>query len=122
MTTIGQSVIIQGEITSDEDLTIEGRVRGQVNLPREATWRRDASHGRGRSPRCRMAARLGNVKGTITATQRIELAASAVVEGSLSANLVVIADGATFHGQVDMDTHDCGKGGSVQGQSGSRRQ
>lgn len=102
MTTIGQSVIIQGEITSDEDLTIEGRVRGQVNLPREATLVVGMKAIVEADLRGARITILGNVKGTVTATQRIELAASAVVEGSLSANLVVMADGATFHGSIDM--------------------
>ncbi len=102
MTTIGRSVTIHGEITSDEDLTIEGLVQGQIHLPREATLVVGA-HARVEADlRGARITILGKVKGTISATQRIELAAGAVVEGNLSANLVVIADGANFHGRVDM--------------------
>ena len=45
----------------------------------------------------------GQVEGAIIASERIELASSANVEGSLSANRVVIAEGARFNGRIDMD-------------------
>ena len=44
----------------------------------------------------------GQLKGSITATERIELSASAHVEGALSANQVVIIEGARFDGGIDM--------------------
>jgi cytoskeletal protein CcmA (bactofilin family) len=45
----------------------------------------------------------GHVKGSIVASERIELAPSAAVEGSLSANRVVLSDGTHFNGRIDMD-------------------
>ena len=44
----------------------------------------------------------GQVKGAITATERIELGSKCRVEGSLSANAVVMWDGARFDGGIDM--------------------
>jgi cytoskeletal protein CcmA (bactofilin family) len=44
----------------------------------------------------------GTLKGSIVATEHIELTASAVVDGSLSAPNVVLADGARFTGSIDM--------------------
>src|ERR1043166_4789383 len=102
MTTLGPSLVIHGEITSDEDLTIEGHVKGHISLPR------DASLTIGRQATVEADLRgvqvtvLGNVKGTISATQRIELSPTAIVEGSLSAERILIADGATFNGNIDM--------------------
>jgi len=43
----------------------------------------------------------GQVKGSIVATERIELTPSAAVEGSLSANRVVLVDGTKFNGRID---------------------
>ncbi len=102
MTTIGTSVVITGELTSDEDLTINGRIRGPV-LMRGGTLTigeqaRVESDVRG----TRVVVR-GAVDGSIAASERIELHPSAVVSGSLSANQVVIADAATFNGRIDMD-------------------
>lgn len=101
MTSIGQSVIITGDVTSDEDLLIEGRVRGHIHL-------RDGMVTIGEQGRVEADVRgarvliRGTVRGTITASERIELAATAVVEGNLSANRIVIAEGARFSGSVDM--------------------
>ena len=46
---------------------------------------------------------FGKIKGAIVASERIDLAASATVEGSLSSNHVVLAEGTTFNGRIDMD-------------------
>ena len=45
----------------------------------------------------------GIVRGSVWASERIEVTASAGVHGSLSANRVVVADGAIVNGRVDMD-------------------
>ena len=44
----------------------------------------------------------GSLQGSIIATDRIELGAEASVRGSLSANHVVIVDGAHYDGSIDM--------------------
>jgi cytoskeletal protein CcmA (bactofilin family) len=46
---------------------------------------------------------LGELKGAIVASERIELASGATVEGSLSSNRVVLTDGTIFNGSIDMD-------------------
>ena len=101
MTRIGPSIVITGELTSDEDVIIEGHLRGQIHV-------RDAAltigeHGRIAADvhGARVLVR-GNVEGNITASERIELAAAATVRGSLSANQVVMVDGARFDGGIDM--------------------
>jgi cytoskeletal protein CcmA (bactofilin family) len=102
MTTIGPSLVITGELTSDEDLTINGQVKGPVAV-RTGTL---TIGEQGRVESDVRGARVvvhGAVTGTIAATERIELHKSAVVSGSLSANRVVIADAATFNGRIDMD-------------------
>jgi cytoskeletal protein CcmA (bactofilin family) len=102
MTVLGASISVRGEITSEEDLTIDGAVDGPISV-------RNATLTAG--PRARLtgdvrAARViieGCVRGKVSATERIELRASALVTGALSANQVVVADHATFNGAIDMD-------------------
>jgi cytoskeletal protein CcmA (bactofilin family) len=102
MTRIGTTISITGELTSSEDVTVEGRVDGQVLV-------RDAALTIGE--RAQICADLrgaqvivrGLVKGAISASERIELTPTATVDGSLSANRVVIAEGAQFNGRIDMD-------------------
>ena len=102
MTTIGSTITIKGEITSDEDLILECQLDGQVLL-------RDAAVTIGRTAMINADVRgarvtvLGHVKGSIAATERIELTTTATVIGNLSANQVVLEEGTTFSGRIDMD-------------------
>ena len=102
MTNIGPGITINGELTSNESLRLDGSVSGQVLL-------RDAELTIGQSARVDADVRatrvlvLGTVNGNIAASERIELGANASVTGSLSANKVVIVDGARFSGRVDMN-------------------
>lgn len=101
MTHIGPSVVFDGNLTCDEDITIECRLTGDLHV-------RDAALIVGKPARLESSIRAarvtvyGTVLGTISAGERIELTASAVVTGDLSATQVVIADGAQFHGRIDM--------------------
>ncbi len=87
---------------SGEDITVEGRVNGHLMV-------RDAALTIGEQAQLHADIRgtrvvvKGQLKGSIVASERIELEASASVEGSLSANRVVIADGSRFNGGIDMD-------------------
>lgn len=102
MTTIGPTISISGELSSSEDLTVQGRVNGHLLV-------RDAALTIGEQAQIQADIRgtrvlvKGHLKGSIVASERIELTASATVEGSLSANRVVIADGSSFNGGIDMD-------------------
>jgi len=101
MTIIGASLVITGELTSEEDLAIDGRIEGPVAV-------RGGTLTIGRLARVESdvrAARVvihGVVNGAVSATERIELHASAMVAGSLSANQVVVEEGASFNGPIDM--------------------
>jgi cytoskeletal protein CcmA (bactofilin family) len=102
MTTIGATFVITGDLTSGEDITVQGRVNGHVIM-------RDAVLTIGERAEMRADIRgsrvfvQGQVKGSIVASERIELAPSAAVDGTLSANRVVLVDGTRFNGSIDMD-------------------
>ena len=101
MTRIGHSFVISGELECAEDLLVDGRINGHLvvrdaQLTITPTGAVDAQiHGK------RVLVE-GQVKGAITATERIELASKSRVEGSLSADTVVMWDGARFDGGIDM--------------------
>jgi cytoskeletal protein CcmA (bactofilin family) len=100
-TRIGPTLVITGELECSEDLLIEGRVNGHVvmhdaQLTVTPTGAVDAQiHG------TRVLVE-GQVKGGISATERIELGSKSRVEGSLSADRIVMWDGARFDGGIDM--------------------
>jgi cytoskeletal protein CcmA (bactofilin family) len=100
-TRIGRTLVITGELESSEDLLIEGRVNGHLvvrdaQLTVTPTGTVEAQvHG------TRVLVE-GQVKGGITATERIELSSKCRVEGSLSADRIVMWEGARFDGGIDM--------------------
>ena len=102
MTTIGHSITIKGEVSSDEALRVDGNVRGQI-LMREAELTIGPSARVEADCRATRVLVLGTVRGNIAATARVELGASSNVTGDISADTVVLADGARFQGKVDMD-------------------
>jgi len=99
---IGPSLELQGELSGNEDLLIEGRVQGRIQLPQNAV----AIGAKGRVS-AQVLARLisieGEVDGNLVAEELIVLKKSARVRGDLVAPRVVIEDGARFKGTIDMD-------------------
>jgi cytoskeletal protein CcmA (bactofilin family) len=101
VTTIGSTIVISGELTSGEDITVQGQVNGHLTV-------REAALTIGEQARLQADVRgarvvvKGTLKGSIVASERIELAPTAAVEGSLSANRVILADGTRFNGRIDM--------------------
>jgi cytoskeletal protein CcmA (bactofilin family) len=101
MTRIGQSFVISGEFECSEDLIIEGRINGHL-VVRDATLTiAPAGAVQAQVHGARVLVE-GQLKGSVSATERIEITASARVEGSLSADRVVLRDGARFDGGIDM--------------------
>ena len=101
MTHIGPSIRISGDVLCDEDLTIHGHVTGRV-ISRAATLVIAHEAVIDAEVRGTRVVVLGRVKGPISATQRIELGPAATVTGSLSAEQIVMIEGAQFNGRIDM--------------------
>jgi len=102
VTTIGPTIVISGELTSGEDITVQGRVNGHVIVRESVLTIGEQAHLKADVRGARVLVK-GQLKGSIVASQRIELAPGAAVEGSLSANQVVLTDGTQFNGRIDMD-------------------
>jgi cytoskeletal protein CcmA (bactofilin family) len=100
---IGKSVVIKGELSGSEDLTIEGQVEGKIELRQSLLTI---------GPNARIKAQVfaktvvveGQVHGNITAGERIDIRDKGTVEGNLASPRVAIADGAHFRGSIDMQT------------------
>jgi cytoskeletal protein CcmA (bactofilin family) len=102
MTIIGPSLTLTGEVITEQDLTVEGRVKGYIVLRGGVLTVADGGHVAADIRGVRVVVD-GTVEGSITASERIELRPTAIVTGSLSANQVVLSDGARFNGRIDMD-------------------
>src|SRR6478609_6855955 len=99
-TVIGPSILINGKLTGDEDLTVRGRVEGELTLSRtlivEPTGVVKANVA------VKNAIISGVVVGNITATESVELTREGRMVGDIHAPRVIIVDGASFRGRVDM--------------------
>jgi cytoskeletal protein CcmA (bactofilin family) len=100
-TVIGGSIVIDGEISGEEDLIIRGTVKGRIilreNLIVEETGVVEADI------ETQNVTVSGQVTGNIVAVERVEISAGGRMVGDLKAPRILIADGAAFKGNVDMD-------------------
>jgi len=114
--TIGRSITIRGDVTGDEDLVIQGRVEGSVDLKQHAVT--VGAEGQVKaSITGRVVVIEGKVVGNVTAHERIVLRSTASVQGDISAPRVVLEDGARFRGGVDM-TEAGERGSAAKGANG----
>jgi cytoskeletal protein CcmA (bactofilin family) len=100
-TVIGAGIVIEGEIVTEEDVTIHGVVRGKVES-------KDAvSIEQGSTVEADVAGTevsvAGQLTGNVTATERVVIATGARMVGDVKAARFTIQDGAQFKGHVDMD-------------------
>ena len=97
---IGPNIRIQGELSGDEDLVVEGRVEGKISV----------SKGLRIGPQAQVNAEVkahhvtiaGRIVGNVTATEKVEILPSGILEGNIRAPKIAIAEGAQFKGSVDM--------------------
>jgi cytoskeletal protein CcmA (bactofilin family) len=99
---LGASLHVKGEITGNEDLAIDGSVEGLVQLE-------DRKLTIGASARltadviAREVVVYGNVKGNLRARDRIEIKKDGSVVGDLTTARIMIEDGASFKGSIEID-------------------
>ena len=87
---IGKSVVIKGELSGSEDLTIEGEVEGRIELKQHVLT--IGPHGRIRAEIFgKSVVVLGQVIGNIAATDKVAIRDNGSVEGDIAAPKVAIA-------------------------------
>ena len=98
---IGKSVIIKGELSGSEDLTIEGQVEGKIELRQNLLT--IGPNGRIKAQIfAKAVVILGEVTGNVTATEKVDIRDNGSVDGDIAAPRVAIAEGAHFRGSIDM--------------------
>ncbi len=100
-TVIGEELTIEGELTSDEEVVVEGTLRGTLTTGDNVTV---ASGGVVEADiQAASLAVGGQVTGNVTASDRVDLQAGGRLIGDVKSARLTIADGASFKGNVDMD-------------------
>jgi cytoskeletal protein CcmA (bactofilin family) len=105
LASIGKSIIINGELSGSEDLTIEGKVDGKIDLKDHVLT--VGANGRIKAQvSAKSIVVLGQVTGNLTATEKVDIKENGSVEGDVIAPRVAIADGSHFKGSIDMQRKD----------------
>jgi cytoskeletal protein CcmA (bactofilin family) len=98
---LGKSVVIKGELSGSEDLTLYGQMEGSIRLPDHtltigphADIKADIS--------AKAVVIMGAVTGSVTAGVKVEIRATGSVTGDIASPRLVIADGGCLRGRVSM--------------------
>ena len=99
--TIGENVLIAGQIFAKEDLVIDGQIDGQIeSLEHKVTI--------GKAARIKATIKgrdvviHGTVHGNVEASDKIDLRRDAHLVGDIRAARIAIEDGAIFKGSIDV--------------------
>ena len=124
VTIVGQGAKLEGTVVSAGSLRIDGQVKGQINADGDVVL----------SPQSQVEADIravnvtvaGRFKGNLFAKQTAELARGGRVDGNISSKSLIVAEGAVFNGQSNMDQQGQAAsppaGGAQQGQTSSQPQ
>ena len=99
--TIGESLVVKGELSGSEDLVVDGEVEGSISLRGQSLT--VGPNGRVRANiEARNVILHGRVDGDVHATERVELRKTASLTGNISTARISIEDGAFFKGMIDI--------------------
>jgi len=106
--TIGPSIFIKGDLSGDEDLVIEGRVEGKIDLKQHNVT--IGKNGRVHADVFGNTVVVeGEVDGNLFAQQQAILRQSGAVRGNITAPRVMLEDGSRFRGSIDMESKEAAK-------------
>lgn len=100
-THLSKTITLKGTITGNEDLFVDGKLEGSVELPSNSL-----TVGVNGQVQANVSAReviiLGKLNGNVTAADRVEIRAQGALTGDVSAARISIEDGAFFKGGIDI--------------------
>jgi cytoskeletal protein CcmA (bactofilin family) len=110
--TIGPSIFIKGDLSGDEDLVIEGKVEGKIDLKQHNVT--IGKNGRVRADVFGNTVVIeGEVDGNLFALQQAIVRQSGAVRGNITAPRVMLEDGSRFRGSIDMESKEAAKPGAA---------
>ncbi|NND44013.1 MAG: polymer-forming cytoskeletal protein [Xanthomonadales bacterium] len=102
---IGAGISINGDISGEENLVIEGKVEGKINLPGH-----QIEVGKAGRVHADIVAKFikveGEMQGDIDGKEKVIIASSGNVRGNITAPRVMLEDGAIFKGSIDINPND----------------
>ena len=109
---VGSSLVIQGDMSGDEDLVVQGRIEGSITLKKNLVT--VGKEGRVNATVNAKAIRVeGTVEGELRGKEQIIVTRTGSVNGNIVAPRVTLEDGCRFKGAIDMEGADPGGAGKV---------
>ena len=97
---IGRSMKLKGNISSDEEILIEGKVDGTIKMKHNVVV------GKSGKVKADISAREiiieGEVNGNVHGIVKVEIMPGGILNGDIISEKVVLAEGAKFKGNIDM--------------------
>ena len=112
-TLITSSTVIRGRVSGQEDIDLDGRIEGQIEI--DGTLKVDAKARADAQISAKNVYVHGVLIGDVTATDTIHITDTALVVGDLIAPRIIVDEGAQIRGLVDM-----GDGSSASPRSATR--
>jgi len=102
---IGKTLDIEGDISGQENISIEGRFQGKIRLEQN-----DVFIEHNATVKAEIHARnvqiRGQVEGNVFASEKVHIGKNGRMNGDIFASRISINDGAQFKGSVKIDTPD----------------
>jgi cytoskeletal protein CcmA (bactofilin family) len=116
-TVFGKTMKIVGNVSSDEELYLEGDLEGTLELRNRLTI----------GPNSKVKANIkateivvfGSVQGNVEAESRVSLRTGATIVGDIKTAGIVIEDGAYFKGGIDISRAEPGKPAALAAKAGA---
>ena len=112
--TLGESIVVRGKLSGEEDVLILGRVDGRIDFKHHSV-----TVGKKGRVKANISAKTvsveGEVHGDVYGEAKIIVRPSGSIEGDLRAPRVNLTDGAKFKGMIDTKAGNSNKEPSVPG-------
>jgi cytoskeletal protein CcmA (bactofilin family) len=98
---IGETMVIEADISSDEDIIIEGKVKGNISVSKTLTI---GKSGKVKADIKAAVVRIfGEAKGNITASEKVELLSLGRYTGNIHSQKLVVEEGAILNGNINQE-------------------
>jgi cytoskeletal protein CcmA (bactofilin family) len=98
---IGQGVTIEGKIISNQDIRVDGRVHGTIEVGQYELILGPGSEVKG-AVNARSILVGGTLEGDVTAKDRLQVQSTGVLLGDVVAPRLIIQDGGMLRGKADV--------------------
>jgi cytoskeletal protein CcmA (bactofilin family) len=98
---IGETMEIEGDITSDEDITVQGKVKGNIIVSTTLTI---GKSGKVQADiKASIVRIIGEAWGNIIASDKVEILSQGRYTGNIQSQKLVVSDGAILNGNINQD-------------------